>query len=228
MRKLRTVVPDALMNPDVELKQEELKARIEELQGKIGMGLQPVIMDLLQNIVDISESEWVDDLVKGIEVLQGKHSVKMFEDLKLGILTVQTTWDVLVTDLGEGWQKFMDATGLAGTTFDGLVTDLGEGWQVIIDATEPFLDLLTDISDAFIAAVDQVAKVSAAIVTFATDAKAILGPIVSIINDIFGADHTATFQVNTGRAPRGSPGSGDRNTSNAVQREGLRTGMGAP
>lgn len=221
MRKLKTVIPEALANPDVELKQAQLQARIEELQGKIGMGLQPVIADLLQNIIDISESEWVDDLVKGIEVLQGKHDVPIFEDLKLGILTVQTTWDVLVRDLGEGWQVFMDATGLAGTTFDGLVTDLEEGWQVIVDATQPFIDALASVPEHVYAIGDVVGSVFGDMLTPLAKVADALRTIISL----FDTGQQA-FQTSTGRTPRGSPGSGngDRNTYNSWRRENDRNG----
>ena len=221
LQKLKPIIEDTLANPDVELKQKVLGAKIEELQGQLGTGLQPIVADILQNILDISKSEWVDDMVKGIEVLQGKHDVPIFEDLKTGIATVQAALDVVNEEGSADIKELQDA----------FTVQLPAGIDVAAKAVKPLVDALDGIGKASIDVQNDIASLLGKIFSFVTDAKSVLGPLASLINDIFAGDHTARFTVVAPgqRTGRGSPGSGgqtDAQISASLRRQRERNGLG--
>ena len=198
---LKPVVTDVLANPDVELKQERLRAKIEELQGQIGTGLQPIVADLLQNIDDISKSEWVDDMVKGIETLQGKHDVPIFEDLKKGIETVQAAFVVVNEEISEDVAQI-------------------EGWA------RDVWKLMEDIARATFGAQEALIAFASKVASPLGNVLDILGQIADALTHL---DNSPRFSVSPGRTPRGSPGSGttsDRFVSDAVRRQRERNGLG--
>jgi len=221
MQKLAKVVPEALANPDLELKQEEMGARIEELQKKIGIGLQPIVADLLTNLLNISESEWVADMMKGVDVvrdgignlnkgLQAVQDSEAFQALLKGIDVVRETIPILVTDFQEGWGRVEEAL----LPFDEAIGGIPEDLQQIADGAG-------ELATSFGKAVDQMI----------TDLGNFLGPlarIADIIGQIFGSDHTAHFTVvESGTRSGGNvPGRGpsDRATSDAVRRQAERNG----
>jgi hypothetical protein len=228
LNELKPLIAETLANPDVELKQKILGAKIEELQGKIGQGLQPVVADLLQNIIDISESEWVDDMVKGIETLQGKHDVAVFEDLKTGIATVQAAIGIAVDEGSADIKQLQDA----------FTVQLPAGIQVAADALSPFndavqdvTDTITDLAGAFVdlpetigGALDVALR---AIVGFVTDAKGLIGGLIDLMGHL-GNVPGSSSGIHSGRVGGIGPASlTDQQISDAITRQRRRNGLGA-
>jgi hypothetical protein len=221
IQKLQPEVDKALESPDLELRQEQIQARIKELQRDIGEGLSPIIADLLKNLLDISESEWVADMMKGVDVvkdgigklqigLQRVQDSEAFQSLLKGIDVVRETIPQLVTNFQEGWGKVEDAL----LPFDEAIGGIPEDLQQIVDGAG-------ELATSFGKAVDQM-------ITDLGNFLAPLARIQDIINQIFGSDHTAHFTVveSGTRAGGNVPGrGGDRSTSDAVRREAERNGQ---
>lgn len=217
MRKLKTVIPEALANPDVELKQVQLQARIEELQGKIGMGLQPVIADLLQSLVDISEAEWVGSMMQGVDKVKAAIP-GLVTDFNEGLDLVRSKVAPISKDFMEGialvrgaipalWTDFTEGFDVVGDLIDGWVTDFGEGFDIISQGAQ---DLAGSIDVTF-------GLMGKSVEEMLTPLARVADALRSIIS-LFDNGQRA-FQVSTGRTPRG-----DRALSNAIIRERTRNG----
>jgi hypothetical protein len=208
----KPALDDVINNPDVELKQKILGAKIEELQGQLGNGLQPIIADILQNILDISKSEWVNDMVTGLNVIQGKEISKPFEDFKLGVLTAQTTFDVLKADFIAGFDE-------ANAALSEDVAQI-QGWA--LDLIGLFGDIGTNIFNT-----------EQDIIQFG---KNVLGPLGNVRDALQGILNLIGGGTSTGGSPSGNtnlhsrnPGgsnfSSDLQTSKSVQRQKERNGI---
>ncbi len=221
----KPVLDDVINNPDLELKQKILGAKIEELQGQLGQGLAPIIADILQNIIDISKSEWVQDLVAGIEVLQGKHDVPIFEDLKKGIEVVQVTFDIMKTDLGIGWEQIQ------------------KDMEPVAAAVKPITDAIGALVDAVVDVATHMDE-TAAIVgkrlgEMAKDAENALAPFARLNDLLISIANLAIGNTSSGgkpspsvpggtrsRNPGGSNFSTDAAVAAAIARQRERNGLG--
>jgi hypothetical protein len=150
----------------------------------------------------------------GFEVFQKDVLPPLISDLKLGAKTVE----VALSQAGD------EAEIMGGRVFDAL-KPIGDGVNAVEDQ---FVDWFAAIGNGTNDAVDNFVKLGGQIVSFVTDAKAVLGGLANLLNDIFNHDFSGKFSVVTPgtRTSRGSPGSGDRQISQAVQREKERNGLG--
>ncbi len=220
MRKLKGIVPEALANPDVELQQAKLQARIKNLEKEIGDNLQPIVADLLQSLLDIGKSQWVSDLMLGFETV--KVGFKVFQDDVL---------PPLISDLNLGAKTVEIALGDAGDEAEIMGVKVVDQLADIAEALIPVPRNIGDIIIAFGEIPYNVGKALESVLGFVTDAKSALNPLVDLlrsIDEFLNGRHTATFRIGID-APRighNAPSSKDRQTNAAVERERERNGLG--
>lgn len=166
MDKLKTVIPEALANPDLEMKQAEMNARIEELQGQLGTAIAPVLadslqglMDVLDNFSDMWQTTWGPNFALGkltAEIAMDSLVASLSED----VAQIQGFFETLVADLSEDFAQIEVGINNLNATFSADFAEIEAGARWLAGQLSGILgtigDILANINDALGAASRQI------------------------------------------------------------------------